>query len=104
MSVDKYIIIENYIERVYLFAKKHTYNIDEAEDLSQEIYYQLYKCISSVKDDTSIEAWIWSVARNTLCAFRRKKGKDRDNVYYYGDSDILSRIEEVEDNTCKDEQ
>jgi len=93
--------IENYIERVYSFAKNHTYSIDEVEELSQEIYLQLCKCINTVRSDTSFEAWIWSVSRNTLCAYRRKKGKDRDNVFYYGDSNVM---DDIEDNTYEDER
>ena len=97
----KYAVIEGYIERVYSFAKNHTYSMDEAEELSQEIYLQLCKCIATVRSDTSIEAWIWSVSRNTLCAYRRKKGKDRDNVFYYGDSNV---VDDIEDTTYDDER
>ena len=98
---NNYSIIENYIERVYSFAKNHTYSMDEAEELSQEIYLQLCKCIATVRSDTSFEAWVWSVSRNTLCAYRRKKGKDRDNVFYYGDSNV---VDDIEDSPYEDER
>ena len=76
-KVDNKILV-SYIDKILSFSQRHTYSKDEAEELTQEIFLQAAKNMAMIQDITKFEAWLWSVANNTLKSFRRGKGRERE--------------------------
>lgn len=90
--------IEQYIDRIYGFAVKHTFTRDEADELSQEILFTAVKNFPKLCDHSRFEPWLWGIAKNTAKMFSRRAGKMRA-LYVY----VLpeSMPEEAEEDTAE---
>lgn len=58
-------ILQDNIEKIFAFALKRTINREDAEDLSQEIVFEILRSSASVKDSKAIYGWLWAIAKNT---------------------------------------
>src|SRR6266446_5079863 len=59
--------------RVYGFAYQHLRDLDEAYDLTQEIFVKLYRNLARYDADRPFEPWFWKLAANTTINYRRKR-------------------------------
>ncbi len=60
--------------RVYSLCLRMVGNIDEAEDVTQEVFLQLYRKIVSFRGDSSFATWLHRVTVNIILMRFRKKG------------------------------
>lgn len=61
-------ILENYVERIYGWAVRHTFSDDEADELSQEILLTALKQLPKLRDESRFE---------TVALGNRKKYRTR---------------------------
>jgi RNA polymerase sigma-70 factor (ECF subfamily) len=59
--------------RVYGFACHHLRDLDEANDLTQEIFVKLYRNLGRYDAARPFEPWFWKLAANTSINYRRKR-------------------------------
>src|SRR6202171_1760377 len=59
--------------RVYGFAYHHLRDLDEAHDLTQEIFVKLYRNLGRYDPGRPFEPWFWKLATNTSINYRRKR-------------------------------
>jgi RNA polymerase sigma-70 factor, ECF subfamily len=59
--------------RVYGFAYHHVRDLDEAHDLTQEIFVKLYRNLARYDPARPFEPWFWKLAANTSINYRRKR-------------------------------
>ncbi len=59
--------------RVYGFAYQHLRDLDEAYDLTQEIFVKLYRNLARYDAARPFEPWFWKLAANTTINYRRKR-------------------------------
>ncbi|MFC4560017.1 RNA polymerase sigma factor [Virgibacillus kekensis] len=59
--------------RIYAFFYVKTSNKQIAEDLTQEVFYQAIKKISTFSFESSVETWLFAIAKNRLRNFYRSK-------------------------------
>lgn len=59
--------------RVYGFAVQHLRDLDEAHDLTQEIFVKLYRNLARYDATRPFEPWFWKLAANTTINYRRKR-------------------------------
>ncbi len=59
--------------RVYGFAYQHLRDLDEAYDLTQEIFVKLFRNLSRYDAERPFEPWFWKLAANTTINYRRKR-------------------------------
>jgi RNA polymerase sigma factor (sigma-70 family) len=59
--------------RIYAFFYVKTSNKQIAEDLTQEVFYQAIKKFSAFSFESSIETWLFAIAKNRLRNFYRGK-------------------------------
>lgn len=82
-------VIKEYLKNLYCFTLRKTANLQDAEDLTQEITLKLYN--SLLKSDVhNINAFVWTVAHNTLANYYRGKAKRSIGIPIYDLEDILS--------------
>ena len=77
-------IVEHYVDRIYAYAVKRSFNEDEAADLSQEILLTVLRELSKLRQTDRFEPWLWGVAENVTKSYRRRMGKQRA-MFFYGD-------------------
>src|SRR6202521_34745 len=59
--------------RVYGFAYHHLRDLNEAHDLTQEIFVKLYRNLARYDAARPFEPWFWKLAANTSINYRRKR-------------------------------
>lgn len=68
--------IEEVSKTIFSYCMAKTPTREEAEDLSQEILYELIKSAKNIRDDKAFYAFMWGVAGNVYKQWYRKKLKN----------------------------
>jgi RNA polymerase sigma-70 factor (ECF subfamily) len=56
---------------VWNYAFLLTHNPDQADDISQDVFLQVYRKIGSFRGESSIRTWLFSITRNRVFNHRR---------------------------------
>ncbi len=65
-------IYEMYSKKVFLFLLSKTNNVDIAEELTQETFFQAVQCIDRFKGNSSVLTWLCGIAKNVWLKDLRK--------------------------------
>jgi RNA polymerase sigma factor (sigma-70 family) len=81
-------LIVEYQPRLKAFIRKRVDNKEDAEDILQDVFYQLVKAV----DDTlnpieQVSAWLYRVAKNTIINHGTKKREESMPVYQNDEND-----------------
>jgi len=71
MDISK--VFTDYYGRLVSYVRKNLANADDAEDIVQEVFYQLSRMENMAKPVEQISAWLFRVAKNTLINWQKKK-------------------------------
>ena len=71
-------IVDTWQDMVYNTAIGIVQNAEDAEDITQEVFVQVYQSVSSFKGDSKFSTWLYRIAvTKSLDQVRRKKRKKR---------------------------
>ena len=84
-------VLNKYSKKVYNLAYHIMGNKEDAEDVVQETFLQVYQHLEDFRGDSSIYTWIYRIAANTC--FQFKKQRDRAFV-----EDLKEKINLYRDN------
>ncbi len=65
---------------IYKVTKVYTNSREDAQDLYQEIVYQLWKSFGTFRNESKISTWMYRIALNTSIAHLNKEKKKRGHV------------------------
>jgi RNA polymerase sigma factor (sigma-70 family) len=90
-------IIKNYGNRLKGFIRKRVNSIEDAEDILQDVFYQLAEADLLMKPVEQVSAWLYTVARNRITDLYRKKKPEpmSDFLYDDGDDDAVTELSEL---------
>ena len=72
------LLVDNWQHMVFNTILGIVQNIEEAEDLSQEVFIQIYESIDGFRAEAKLSTWIYRIALSkALDAERKKKAKKR---------------------------
>lgn len=80
-------------KKLFNFIRQRVPTQEDAEDIFQEVFYQLTDAYGMAKEIRNAGAWIFRVARNKIIdGFRKHKTLRLDDMTYHGsdDGDMLS--------------
>lgn len=66
-------VVRNYESRLQGFIRKRVRTIEDADDILQDVYYQLADADRLMKPIDQMAAWLFTVARNKITDLYRKK-------------------------------
>jgi RNA polymerase sigma-70 factor (ECF subfamily) len=70
-------IYQKHHRRVYSLCLRMTQNPPEAEDLTQEVFIQLFRKIGSFRGESAFTTWLHRMTVNqVLMHFRKRSNKD----------------------------
>lgn len=69
-------LLDRYETRIYRLALRQVGSVEEAEDVTQEIFLGIYHNIGGFRGASSLSTWIYRVAMNHCLEFRRKRKLD----------------------------
>lgn len=69
------------------------HNIEDAEDVLQETFAEVFKSLSNFQGKSSLQTWIYRIAVNKTIEFiRKKKAKKRWGLLSFSDVEIVDDI------------
>ena len=80
-------IVKSYSDKLTGFIRKRVKRLEDAEDILQEVFYQLTDADRLMKPIDEISAWLFTVARNRITDLYRKR-KPELLPEYYTDEDF----------------
>lgn len=83
---------ENYVEKIFYFCLKKTGNPNDADDLTQDIAFQIIMALNKGTIPNNFPAWIWQIARNRYSVWAKEKHNRNESVT---DTDVYDY--EIED-------
>lgn len=66
-------LLDNYQQKVFGTCISFVPNKEDAEDIAQEVFLEVFKSISKFKGDSKLSTWIYKIATNKCLEFIRKK-------------------------------
>jgi RNA polymerase sigma factor (sigma-70 family) len=72
-------IVETYRTKLTGFIRRRVKRLEDAEDIAQDVFYQLAEAERLLKPIEEVAAWIYTVARNRITDYYRKKRPDLMN-------------------------
>ena len=74
-------IVRQYHQRIYNLAYRFTGRVDEAEDLTQEIFLKLFRTLNSYREESgALVTWMVRVGRNHIIDHYRKFKTERSQT------------------------
>lgn len=67
-----------YYPKLYAFAKSFLKVEDDINDILQEVFIKLWDNRHKIKDVETFNAWLFSIAKNTIVTYFREKIKNQD--------------------------
>ena len=86
-------IVQKYSSRLKSFIRKRVSNMDDADDILQDVFYQLAEMERLTKPIDQMTAWLYTVARNRIVDWYRKKRTEP--LPYLADEDELNLADEI---------
>jgi len=102
ISIDE--IISDYSGKLYYFSLKKTSDTYEAEDLTQEILFEILVSLKKGICPHDTAAWVWKIARNRYARWADRKHKSLGNVPIDSMTDEISDNSAVEDDILSEEE
>jgi RNA polymerase sigma-70 factor (ECF subfamily) len=66
-------LIGRYLKPIYGFVYGYAGNVQEAEDITQEVFLKAWRNLKKFDPQKSFKTWLFAVAKNTAIDFLRKK-------------------------------
>jgi RNA polymerase sigma-70 factor, ECF subfamily len=71
-------IVHRYKRRIFNIAYQFVGRMDEAEDLSQEIFFKVFHSLDKFNQEANFQYWMIRVSKNFCIDHYRKKRKERE--------------------------
>jgi RNA polymerase sigma factor (sigma-70 family) len=85
--------VEREESRLRNFIRKRVPDQAEAEDILQDVFYELVESVRMMKPIEQVTAWLFRVARNRITdLFRRKDRQPSSNELFAADHDDQKRV------------
>ena len=70
-------LVEMYTPRVYGLVRNLVRSQTEAEDVTQEVFFKVYRKLDTFRQDSAFYTWLYRVAVNAATDWLKKKRQDR---------------------------
>ncbi|HSD08981.1 RNA polymerase sigma factor [Flavobacterium sp.] len=88
-------LVTAYKPRLKAFINKRVSNKEDAEDILQDVFYQLAKVDTAMNPIEQVAAWLYRVARNMIINKQTKKREEELPSYQNDDDDVMKDISEM---------
>lgn len=90
-------VVNNYTNRLQRFIRKRVSRIEDADDILQDVFSQLAEADSYLKPIDQMTAWLFTVTRNRITDWYRKKKEDSLPIFADDDEDdsVMNELTEL---------
>ena len=75
------LLIDDYQQKVFHTCISYVPNKEDAEDIAQEVFLEVYKSIGKFKGNSKLSTWIYKICTNKCLEFIRKKNAKKRLVF-----------------------
>lgn len=79
------LLVDRYKHRIHNFLFRYTHDHLDAEDLTQETFYRVYRCRNSYERIAKFSTWLYTIANNLAKSHYKKKSRMHTMSLNYGD-------------------
>jgi RNA polymerase sigma-70 factor, ECF subfamily len=96
-------IVSRHKSKIYNYVYRMTGNIEDAEDITQEVFMRMYTGLSSFRAEASLSTWLFRIAGNLVIDKHRRSKNEKglvsslDASYSNGDSESENETRDVPD-------
>jgi len=83
-------LVRKYQQQIYDKAYSFTHNVEDAYDLSQEIFLKAFKAIHTFRGNSAFYTWLYQIAQNAGIDYIRKK--KRKNLILFDNTTLTNRF------------
>lgn len=87
-------IVSSFGKQLFSYVKSRIKVMEDAEDIVQEIWYQLAK-MTNIDDIENLSAWLYAIANNKITDRYRKKKSDSLEDLFHEDNEGNIRIKQI---------
>jgi RNA polymerase sigma-70 factor (ECF subfamily) len=69
------LLYNDFSAKVYNVALSYTKNIEDAEEITQDVFMKIFKNAALFKGESSLNTWIYRIVVNTSLNYLKKKNK-----------------------------
>jgi RNA polymerase sigma-70 factor (ECF subfamily) len=74
-------LVDRYYEQIYIFMRRLGHSCAVSEDLTQESFLQAWQHIGQLRNDGSLNSWVYHIAGNVSRLYWRKhKGREETSI------------------------
>ncbi len=89
-------IYRAYSDFVYNVAFRVVNNIDEAQEVTQEVFIAVYRNLKGFKFKSSFKTWVYRITINSAINFAKKRSKERSRIVEFNDkSEFNTTVDSV---------
>lgn len=97
-------IYKAYADFVYNVALRVVSNMDEAQEVTQEVFITVYRKLKSFKFKSSFKTWIYRIAINSAINSAKKRSKEQSRTVGFNDENKFNRtVDSVSDKIEKEQ-
>jgi len=89
-------IFEAYAKRLYHFALAYLKTEGDAKDVVQDVFVNFWNSRNSLKEDTHLEAYLFTVTKNSIISIFRKKITEKEYLKHLRETSIFQYAENDE--------
>lgn len=94
-------LLSQNLKKIFAFSVSRLYDKSQAEDLTNQIVYNVLEAVPSLKNDSSFYGFLWKIADNTFKSYIRN---NQNNTVAYDEAYIGAYWETPEENYIKSEE
>ncbi|MFQ6041478.1 MAG: RNA polymerase sigma factor [Candidatus Poribacteria bacterium] len=79
-------LVRKYQNKIYELAYRFTHNVEDALDLSQEIFLRAFKSLGGFKGESNFYTWLYRIAQNLCIDYTRHKKVSLKTVAFPADT------------------
>ncbi|MCP4267615.1 MAG: sigma-70 family RNA polymerase sigma factor [Candidatus Brocadiaceae bacterium] len=85
-----------YSDFVYNVAFRVINNIDEAQEVTQEVFISVYRNLKGFKFKSSFKTWVYRITINTAINFSKKRSKEQSKIVGFNDkNEFIATVDSV---------
>lgn len=83
-------LILNFQNKIFTLSHQFLWNVEDAEDATQEILVKIITKLSSFRRESKLSTWIYRVSVNHLIDFKKSKQEEKNLKFNYIQQEILN--------------
>ncbi|MCP4121425.1 MAG: RNA polymerase sigma factor [Bacteroidetes bacterium] len=75
-------VVESFQDKIYNTCLHFLRDTGEAEDITQEVFIEVYRSVNKFKGNSSLSTWIYRIASNKCLEYQRYKKRKRRQAFF----------------------